>query len=113
MEDRIYIAALFDVYGSLLNERQKEIMNMRLSFDYSLSEVGDELNVSRQAVHDAEKKSIDALMDYEDKLSVVKKQNKLKYILSDLKEKITFLDVNEDNRKLLTNKIKELEEEIG
>lgn len=112
MEDRIYILNLFDVYGELLNERQKAIMRLRLLYDYSLSEIGEELNVSRQAVHDAEKKSVEFLKRCEDILSIAKKQAKFKEIISIVGEKISSADIKESEKTFLSDKLRELEEEI-
>lgn len=112
MEDMLGILPLFDVYGELLNERQREILEMRIVYDYTLSEIGEELNVSRQAIHDAEKKSVDALKNYESVLSIVKKQKKCEEIISTLREKINSTDMNENDRMNLLDKLNELEEEI-
>lgn len=110
MEDRVYIATLFDVYGSLLKDRQREIVNMHYLMDYSLAEIGEELNISRQAAHDAIKKSVDALKFYEEKLSLAKRKILNEEIISELRKKVVSLDIDEQNKKFLTDKFKELEE---
>ena len=43
---------LFDYYGDLLTERQKICFDMHYNQDLSLSEIAQELSISRQAVHD-------------------------------------------------------------
>lgn len=110
LEDRVYIAKLFDTYGSLLKDRQREIVNMHYFLDYSLAEIGEELDFSRQAAHDALKKSADALKFFEDKLSLIKKKSLNEKIVSDLKEKISSINIDETDRRFLTEKLNELEE---
>ena len=43
---------LYDYYGDLLTDRQKECFEMRYYQDLSLGEIGEELGISRQGVHD-------------------------------------------------------------
>ena len=43
---------LYDYYGALLTERQKLCFEMRYHQDLSLGEIGEELGISRQGVHD-------------------------------------------------------------
>ena len=59
---------LFDIYGSLLTEHQRKIYSDVVDNDYSLSEIGEEMGISRQGVHDAIKRIDKILNDYEDKL---------------------------------------------
>ena len=50
--DTIEIILLYDYYGDLLTTRQKECFEMRYYQDLSLGEIGEELGISRQGVHD-------------------------------------------------------------
>jgi len=50
--DSIELVLLYDYYGDLLTDRQKECFEMRYYQDLSLGEIGDELGISRQGVHD-------------------------------------------------------------
>ncbi len=72
--DKIAInSLLYDFYGNLLTERQKMIMLLYHEENLSLSEISSELNISRQGVHDALKKSEKVLEEYEGKLGLVAK----------------------------------------
>ena len=72
---------LLDLYGNLLTENQLEIMEYYYMDDLSLSEIGENLNITRSAVHDAIKKSTNALLIYEEKLNLLEKENKKKDLL--------------------------------
>lgn len=50
--DGIEIVLLYDYYGDLLTDRQRECFEMRYCQDLSLGEIGEELGISRQGVHD-------------------------------------------------------------
>lgn len=43
---------LYDYYGALLTPRQQECFEMRYNQDLSLTEMGQELGISRQGVYD-------------------------------------------------------------
>lgn len=64
---------LYDFYGELLTEHQRRIYEDVVLNDYSLSEVADELGISRQGVHDNIKRCSKALQDYEEKLRLVER----------------------------------------
>ena len=49
--------------------------------DLSLSEIGENLNITRSAVHDAIKKSTSFLLSYEEKLKLLEKENKKNKLL--------------------------------
>ena len=50
--DALEIVLLYDYYGNLLTERQRECFEMRYYQDLSLGEIGELLEISRQGVHD-------------------------------------------------------------
>ena len=50
--EALEIVLLYDYYGDLLTGRQKECFEMRYYQDLSLGEIGEELGISRQGVHD-------------------------------------------------------------
>lgn len=73
LEQRIRFGRLFDIYGGLLTEKQQQCLSLYFYEDLSLSEVGDELGVSRQAVHDLLKRVEQTLEKYESKLKLLAK----------------------------------------
>ena len=64
---------LYDFYGELLTENQKQVYEDVVLNDYSLSEVAEEQGISRQGVHDLIKRCSKILQDYESKLHLVEK----------------------------------------
>lgn len=77
-------ALLFDFYGELLTDHQKEIYGQFLLEDLSLGEIARDAGISRQGVHDIVKRCEQALAGYEEKLHLVEKfmtvKNKVKQI---------------------------------
>jgi predicted DNA-binding protein YlxM (UPF0122 family) len=61
---------LFDFYGQLLTDRQKDFMELYYAQNLSLGEIAEEFNVSRQAVYDTLKRSGQLLTQYEEKLGL-------------------------------------------
>ena len=64
---------LYDFYGQLLTKRQQEVMNLYYEENYSLSEIAQEFNISRQGVHDSLKSAEKSLYEYENKLKLVER----------------------------------------
>lgn len=50
--DALELILLYDYYGNLLTARQRECFELRYYQDLSLGEIGEELGISRQGVHD-------------------------------------------------------------
>ena len=66
------MAALFDVYGPLLTERQREMCCLYYLNDYSLSEISELHGVSRQAIHDTLVRSEQAMEEYEKQFGLIR-----------------------------------------
>ncbi|MDR1572524.1 MAG: YlxM family DNA-binding protein [Clostridiales Family XIII bacterium] len=73
VDESVRMNMLYDFYGGLLTDRQRGMFRMYYCEDMSLSEIADELSISRQGVHGALRKSAAALEGYESKLELVKK----------------------------------------
>ena len=73
MEKILEQALLYDFYGELLTEHQKQVYEDVVLNDYSLSEVAESLGISRQGVHDMIKRCNKLLGGYEEKLHLVEK----------------------------------------
>ena len=73
MNDLLEQALLYDFYGELLTDRQKEIYEQFVLEDLSLGEIAQEAGISRQGVHDLVKRCNKLLEGYEEKLHLVEK----------------------------------------
>ncbi|GAD45559.1 hypothetical protein ANG6_0054 [Streptococcus anginosus T5] len=60
--------ALFEFYAALLTDKQMNYIELYYADDYSLAEIAEEFQVSRQAVYDNIKRTEKILEDYEKKL---------------------------------------------
>lgn len=89
VEENVYLAKLFDAYGALLSEGQQKIMAFYLNYDYTITEIAENLNVSRQAVMDSISKGDKKLRYYEEKLAFVKKFDSLSLENQKLKQKLS------------------------
>ena len=90
MENRDKLIILYDYYGELLTDLQKEYFEDYYFSNLSLSEIAENNNISRNAVHNQLKTSEEKLENYEKILKIFKKNKKVEKLLknSDLKEKI-------------------------
>ncbi|MDO4262449.1 MAG: YlxM family DNA-binding protein [Eubacteriales bacterium] len=73
MEEILRQTLLYDFYGELLTEHQKQVYEDVVLNDYSLREVADGLGISRQGVHDMVRRSGRLLEEYEGKLHLVER----------------------------------------
>ena len=83
---------LLDVYGDILPERKRTVLEMYYNEDFSLAEIADEIGISRQGVRDIIKKTETELHFLEEKLGLAQKfrdiqhhTERLKALLGELK----------------------------
>ena len=81
MEDREKIILLYDYYSELLSDKQKEYFEEYYFDNLSLAEIAENEGKSRNAIHKVIKGVILRLYEYEDKLGLCWKEDKLKKIL--------------------------------
>lgn len=90
---------LLDLYGNLLTENQLNVMEMYYMDDLTLSEIGENLGITRSAVFDTVKKASAMLEMYESKLELVKK-DKLKMELLNKIDSLSIEKIKEEIEKL-------------
>ena len=88
MEEFVYYYNLFDIYGSLLTEKERVTFCDYYQEDLTLAEIASENNVSRSAVQKTVKNVLDKLNYYEERLHIFEKNN----LLSNL---VNLNDINE------------------
>ncbi|MDQ1003755.1 putative DNA-binding protein YlxM (UPF0122 family) [Neobacillus niacini] len=77
---------LYDFYSSLLTPKQQSYMSLYYLDDYSLGEIAEEYDVSRQAVYDNIKRTEAMLEEYEEKLLLFQKFQERSKLLKHVKE---------------------------
>lgn len=82
------INSLLDLYKDLLTDKQQEIMDMYYLYDLSLSEIAEDSNTTRAAVYDLIKRTSKILENYESKLHLLEKRNKILEVIDGLDENI-------------------------
>lgn len=95
--------SLLDAYEPLLTNKQQEIMDLYYKEDLSLSEISEELAISRAAVSDHLKRSVIILQEYENKLNLVENYRKRTHIYDKIKE------VGNDEVKKLIEQLENME----
>ena len=83
MDKHIYLCDLYDFYKELFTEKQQMYFEDYYFNDLSLSEIAENYNVSRNAIHNQLKIIEENLLDYEKKLKLYDKKNKVIDILED------------------------------
>lgn len=81
--DRVELTNLFDIYESLLTDREKEIFKYYYYEDLSLSEISENLNITRTGVFNTLKKVEEKLLQYEDNLKLMSIKGTLKDLLEE------------------------------
>ena len=71
--DALEMTLLFDYYGDLLTERQRMCFDLRHNQDLSLAEIAEEMQVSRQGVHDNLSRAEALLRNMEEKTGCVRR----------------------------------------
>ncbi|MBQ7653420.1 MAG: hypothetical protein IJS93_03520 [Clostridia bacterium] len=82
INDRLIISSLFQEYGVLLTEKQREALRLYCDMDLSLFEIAEQEGVSRQAVRDSIKHAAASLFEYEEKLGLHKLREDILEVLS-------------------------------
>lgn len=101
MEKNLEISRLLDLYGSLLNEKQRNTLVCYYEEDLSLSEIAQNEGISRQGVSDSIRRAEQQLVSFEEKLHLLK--------MSEVIEKLSVKAENGDMEiKALVGRLAEL-----
>ena len=105
------IAVLFDFYGEMLTEKQKDVIDLYYNEDLSLAEIAEHEGISRQGVRDNIKRGEAYLLELEEKLRFAENYQNLRSMLSSIDELAEGIyTVNE--KYVYDNRIKQLSLEI-
>ena len=94
--DALEMALLFDYYGGMLTDKQRDCFDMRYNQDLSLGEIAQELGVSRQAVCDNLARTEALLRRMEENIGCVKRDMLLRRMLEEILDAAAVLDASSD-----------------
>lgn len=81
LEKSVEIGTLCAFYGGLLTQRQQDALRLHYEEDLSLGEIADELEVSRQNVHELITRSVQKLRRYEEALGAMRRAEETAKVL--------------------------------
>lgn len=87
MSEQEYIIILYDYYSELFNDKQRKYFEEYYFDNLSLSEISENEDISRNAVHKCVKSVVSKLYEYEDKLKMYEKDKKIKDIIDKIDNK--------------------------
>lgn len=86
LEKTTRVNYLFDFYQSLLTPKQRNYMELYYLEDYSLGEIAETYEVSRQAVYDNIRRTESMLEEYEKKLLLYEKFQQRQLVLREMEQ---------------------------
>ena len=86
MDKKLETSDLLDIYGELLTEKQRDMLELYYNDDLSLAEIAEHYEISRQGVHDSIKRGEETLREYERVLGLKAKEESYKQELLHYKE---------------------------
>ena len=94
--DAFELVLLFDTYGGMLTDKQRECFDMRHNQDLSLGEIADIMGVSRQAVNDNLTRTEALLRRMEENIGCVKRDMLIRRTVQEILDAATVLDASSD-----------------
>ena len=94
--DGLELILLYDYYGNLLTDRQRECFELRYYQDLSLGEIGEELGISRQGVHDNLSRTEALLRNREQKTGCVRRDQNCRKAAKSILDAAKLLNENKD-----------------
>ena len=98
MPKNLNISLLFDFYGEMLTEKQREVVELYYNADLSLSEIAEHSGITRQGVRDSIKRAENQLLEFEEKLGLLKRFHNIGKGLDEIAGHAGYL--LEENRRL-------------
>jgi len=112
--DKVYeTSLLLDFYGQLLTDRQFEIMDLHYNNDFTLTEIAEQLSISRQGVFDNEKRGRALLNEYENKLGLLNKFSQQKQKAEQVQKflkKLELAELSQHNKTIIEQVVQEINE---
>lgn len=87
-DETVRMTMLFDYYGELLTEKQREYCDLRYNEDLSLAEIAEQSGTSRQAVWDIIRRSANTLIEFEEKTGLIRRAEERRAALGPIKAEL-------------------------
>lgn len=91
LEQRVYFGELYDLYASLLTEKQRSACELLLRGDLSIAELGEELAMTRQGAHDLIRRSREILEEIERNLGLFEIKERHQALASLIEDNLSVL----------------------
>ncbi|MCX7568463.1 putative DNA-binding protein [Tumebacillus sp. DT12] len=109
LEKTTQMNLLYDFYGVMLTDKQRQFVELYYLDDLSLAEIAEQFEISRQAVHDNIRRAGAQLLDFESKLRLVERFERRSAVGAQL---LTLLDgLPPERAQQVTEMVRELVEE--
>ena len=112
MDNILKQSLLYDFYGELLTNHQKEVYEQFVLEDLSLSEIAQSAGISRQGVHDLVRRCEKTLEGYEEKLHLVEKFLNIKEQVRQIEEVLDAYELKTENPENMAVRIREISNRI-
>ena len=100
MEKNIEVSLLLDFYGELLKPSGREATYLYYNDDLSLSEIAEEMGITRQGVRDSIVRTERQLFSFEEKLGLLSRFRELEAGLDDITQTARTIAAQSDNNEL-------------
>ena len=77
---------LYDFYGDLLTDRQKEFYDLYYNEDLSLAEIAENYGITRQGVRDIIVRAESTLVEFEEKTGLIRRYRKMQDAITEAQE---------------------------
>jgi len=84
--DPLEMTMLFDFYGDVLTDKQKDSFDLYYNQDLSLAEIAEHSGITRQGVRDVILRATEMLTEMEEKLGLLALHRSIRAALSEIKE---------------------------
>lgn len=107
LREIVELSRLYDIYGALLSDHNRVIFEDYVLNNYSLGEIAEEAEISRQGVRDVVVRCSKKLHDYEDSLGFMKKIDTAENYIDELKTMFECDHIESDKALYLIKKVQE------
>ncbi len=114
MEKIVEQGLLYDFYGELLTEHQRNIYEDAVYNDLSLVEIAEEYSISKQGVHDLLRRCTKSLEGYEEKLHMIERTDRIRKQLKILLDATESTDADaEALKRIIKSTVEGITEELS